>query len=97
MNQHVVPFISVCQPVVQQLKTLFDEVKEDFQTQDLRLDAKIDTLISLQKEKLAFEKEIQKKHMYLEREKLNFERQKVGHEPLPLPSASGDCINSSFG
>ena len=82
------------QPIVQQLKTLFDEVKEDFHPQDSKLDAKIETLISLQKEKLAFEKEIQKERMYLEREKLNFKRQKAGL--APLPSASDDFLNSGF-
>ena len=79
---------SVRQPVVQQMKSLFQEVKEDFQTQDAKIDAKIESLINLHKEWLEFEKEIQKERLSLERAKLNFEREKAGL--APLPSASGN-------
>ena len=82
--------LAVQQPVVQQMKLLFDEVKEEFLTQDAKFDEKIESLINLHKERLQFEKEMQKERMSLEREKLNFEREKAGLPPLP--SASGDLI-----
>ena len=55
------------------MKSLFQEVKEDFQTQDAKIDAKIESLINLHKERLEFDKEIQKERLSLERAKLNFE------------------------
>ena len=87
-------YFVVRQPVVQQMKVLFAEVKEEFHTQDAKIDAKIEALINLQKERLEFEKEMQKQRMALEREKLNFERQKAGFGALP--SASGDLILIHF-
>ena len=72
------------------MKLLFDEVKEEFLTQDAKLDGKIESLINLHKDRLQFEKGMQKECMSLEREKLNFEREKAGLAPLPL--ASGDLI-----
>ena len=81
-------YFPVRQPVVQQLKSLFDEVKADFHTQDSKLDAKIDTLISLQKERLALDTQMQKERLALEREKLQFEREKAGL--AHPPSAAGD-------
>ena len=65
-------------------------LREDFQTQDAKIDAKIESLINLQKERLAFEKEIQKERLALERAKLNFEEKKAGL--APLPSGSGDVL-----
>ena len=64
------------------MKSLFSEVKEDFQTQDAKIDAKIESLINLQKERLEFEKQIQKERLALERAKLNFEREKAGSGDL---------------
>ena len=58
------------------MKVLFEEVKEEFHTQDAKIDAKIEALINLQKERLEFDKQMQKQKLDLEREKLNFERQK---------------------
>ena len=72
------------------MKLLFDEVKEEFLTQDAKLDEKIESLINLHKERLQFEREMQKECLSLQREKLNFEREKAGL--APLPSASGDLI-----
>ena len=72
------------------MKSLIAEVKEDFQTQDAKIDAKIESLINLQKERLEFEKQIQKERLALERAKLNFEREKAGL--APLPSGSGDLL-----
>ena len=82
--------IAVQQSVVQQIKSLFDEVKEEFLTQDAKLDGKIESLINLHKERLEFKKEMQKERLSLERAKLNFEREKAGL--APLPSASGYLI-----
>ena len=75
---------------MQQIKSLFDEVKEEFLTQDAKLDGKIETLINLHKERLEFEKEMQREQLSLKKAKLNFEREKAGL--APLPSASGDLI-----
>ena len=72
------------------MKSLFDEVKEEFLTQDAKLDGKIETLVNLHKERLEFEKEMQKECLSLQRAKLHFEREKAGL--APLPSASGDLI-----
>ena len=52
---------------MQQLKTLFDEVKEEFNTQDAKLDGKIESLITLHKERLAFEKEMQREQLALQK------------------------------
>ena len=71
---------------MQQLKTLFDEVKEEFHTQDAKLDGKIESLITLHKERLAFEKEMQRECLALQKAKLNFEREKAGLAPLPFES-----------
>ena len=89
-KQKLQNYFAVCQPVVQQMKVLFAEVKEEFHTQDAKIDAKIEALINLQKERLEFEKQMQQQRLDLEREKLNFERQKAGLGALP--SASGDLI-----
>ena len=75
---------TVRQPVVQQMKSLFDEVKEEFQTQDAKIDAKIESLINLHKERLEFKKQIQKERLDLERAKLNLERENAGLAPLPF-------------
>ena len=82
--------IAVRQPVLQQIKSLFDEVKEEFLTQDAKLDGKIESLINLHKERLEFEKEMQKECLSLKRAKLNFEHEKACLAPLPL--ASGNLI-----
>ena len=42
------------------MKVLFEEVKEEFHTQDAKIDAKIEALINLQKERLEFNKQMQK-------------------------------------
>ena len=95
-SHHEVPMAFVVfvvhQPVVQQLKTIFDDVRVEFQSQDSKLDAKIDTLISLHKERLDFEKEMQKERMAFEREKLNFKREKAGLPRLSTNSAAGESI-----
>ena len=57
---------------MQQLRSVIDEVKEDFKLQDDRIDSKIDALIALQKERLQ-----------LDRERLAFEREKAGLPPRP--------------
>ena len=68
---------------MQQIKSLFDEVKEEFLTQDAKLDGKIETLINLHKERLEFEKEMQRERLSLQKAKLNFEHEKAGLAPLP--------------
>ena len=51
---------------MQQLRSVIDEVKQDFKDQDDQIDGKIDALIQLQKERLQ-----------LDRECLEFEREKA--------------------
>ena len=53
------------QPVVQQVKTCFDDVKDMYREESNRIDNKIDALLQIQRERLELEKE----HLAFEREK----------------------------
>ena len=55
------------QPVVQQVKTCFDDVKEMYRSESDRIDNKIDALLQIQRERLE-----------LEKERLAFECEKAG-------------------
>ena len=61
--------------MMQQVKSVMDEVVSEFKVQDNKIDAKIDSLLDIQRE-----------HLKLEREHLQFEREKAG-----LPRLPGDC------
>ena len=61
--------------MMQQVKSVMDEVVSEFKVQDNKIDAKIDSLLDIQHECLK-----------LERERLQFEREKAG-----LPRLPGDC------
>ena len=58
--------------MVQHLKLVMEDVKEEFRLWDDKIDAKIDSLIQIQKD-----------HLQLERECLNFEHEKAGLPCLP--------------
>ena len=59
-------FILACQPIVQQLQLVMQDVRQDFQAQDEKLDLKIDAPIQLQRDGLQ-----------LECEKFKFEKEKL--------------------
>ena len=55
------------QPVIQELRSVLSEAREDWKLESQKLEDKFDEIIKLQREKLD-----------LEREKLEFEREKLG-------------------
>ena len=58
--------------MMQQVKSVLDEMRNEFQMQYSKIDSKIDSLI-----------ELQRQHLLLERERLQFEREKAGLPRLP--------------
>ena len=59
--------ISDRQPVVQQVKSCFEDVTALYREESQRIDTKVDALLQIQRERLQ-----------LERERLEFEREKAG-------------------
>ena len=62
-------FILASQPIVQQLQLVMQDVREDFQAWDEKLDLKIDSLFQLQRNRLQ-----------LEHEKFKFEKEKSANK-----------------
>ena len=64
--------------MVQQMQSYFEDVKDIFLQESSKTDNKIDALLKIQKERLELERQTQQEQLALDREHLQFEREKAG-------------------